>query len=234
MPATIGSSPLQFARHSNKPPSIAHWQSCLRSPISETIANSGFNISIGKFTFVTKSASPTRRFVAWSLRIGALVLVGWAVSGSIRGALAQLSEQEWHVRPAWLCAAGVIYAAGLVPMGWFWQRTLAALGCPTPILPAMFAYFMGHIGKYVPGKAMSVILRVAVIRRWVPSMRIALISTLIGNTHDDGRRRLSGSCYCRASSATRTADLVGGHGHGASPPAFRRCRPLRVGSPHSD
>ena len=92
---------------------------------------------------------------------------------------AQLSEQEWHVRPAWLCAAGVIYAAGLSPMGWFWQRTLAALGCPTPILPAMFAYFMGHIGKYVPGKAMSVILRVAFIRRWVPSMRIALISTLL-------------------------------------------------------
>jgi len=128
---------------------------------------------------VTKSASSSRRFVAWSLRIGALVLVAWAVSGSIRGALVQLSEQEWHVRPAWLCAAGVIYAVGLAPMGWFWQRTLAALGCPTPILPAMFAYFMGHIGKYVPGKAMSVILRVAFIRRWVPSMRVALISTLL-------------------------------------------------------
>ena len=44
---------------------------------------------------------------------------------------------------------------------------------------ALFAYFLGHIGKYVPGKAMSVILRVAAVRKWVPSMRIALISTLL-------------------------------------------------------
>src|SRR4051812_14187993 len=64
-------------------------------------------------------------------------------------------------------------------MGWFWQRTLSALGCPTPLLPAMCAYFLGHLGKYVPGKAMSVILRVASVRHWVPSMRIALISTLL-------------------------------------------------------
>src|SRR6185369_3496464 len=30
-----------------------------------------------------------------------------------------------------------------------------------------------------PGKAMSVILRVAAVRRWVPSMRLALISALL-------------------------------------------------------
>src|SRR6185295_9842440 len=43
----------------------------------------------------------------------------------------------------------------------------------------MRAYFLGHLGKYVPGKAVSVILRVAAVRRWVPTMRIALISTLL-------------------------------------------------------
>jgi uncharacterized membrane protein YbhN (UPF0104 family) len=128
---------------------------------------------------VTHSAAPIRRALIWLLRIGALLLVGWAVSGSVRGAIAQLSEHEWHVQPAWLVLAGAVYVMGLAPMGWFWQRTLAALGSPTPLLPAMCAYFMGHMGKYVPGKAMSVILRVAAIRRWVPSMRVALVSTIL-------------------------------------------------------
>jgi uncharacterized membrane protein YbhN (UPF0104 family) len=64
-------------------------------------------------------------------------------------------------------------------MGWFWQRALAALGSPTPLAPALRAYFLGHLGKYVPGKAMSVILRVAGVRKWVPSMRVAIISTLL-------------------------------------------------------
>lgn len=41
------------------------------------------------------------------------------------------------------------------------------------------AYFLGHLGKYVPGKALVVILRVAGVKRWVPSLRVAAISTLL-------------------------------------------------------
>jgi len=120
-----------------------------------------------------------RPLLIWSLRIAALAIVAWFVSGSVRSALDKLSGREWHVRPAWLIESGLIYVMALVPMGWFWQQTLAALGCPAPLPNAMRAYFLGHIGKYVPGKAMSVILRVAAVRRWVPSMRVALISTII-------------------------------------------------------
>ena len=108
-----------------------------------------------------------------------MLLVGWGVSGSVRGALAQLSQHEWHVHPVWLLVSGAMYGLGLVPMGWFWRRTLAALGYPTPLLAALRAYFLGHLGKYVPGKAVSVILRVAAVRKWVPSMRVALVSSLI-------------------------------------------------------
>jgi uncharacterized membrane protein YbhN (UPF0104 family) len=115
----------------------------------------------------------------WTLRIGVLFVVGWFVHGSVRRALDDLSEHEWHVSPLWLVAAGAIYVLALVPMGWFWQRALAALGSPAPMLFALYAYFLGHLGKYVPGKAMSVILRVAVVRKWVPSMRIALIGTFL-------------------------------------------------------
>ena len=77
-------------------------------------------------------------------------------------------------------ASGVLYVLGLVPMGWFWQRDARLRSAaPRRCRPALRAYFLGHLGKYVPGKAMSVILRVAAVRKWVPSMRIALVSTLI-------------------------------------------------------
>ena len=109
----------------------------------------------------------------------ALVVVGWGVSGSVRGAFAQLAQHEWHVHPVWIVASGALYLFGMTPMGWFWGRTLAALGHPTPPCASMRAYFLGHLGKYVPGKAMSVILRVAAVRKWVPSMRVALASTVI-------------------------------------------------------
>jgi uncharacterized membrane protein YbhN (UPF0104 family) len=123
--------------------------------------------------------SSTRRWIVWTLRIGVLVVVGVAVSGTVRNAWAEISEQDWHVWPAWLVASGILYLIGLVPMAWFWQRTLAALGCPTPWGPTLRAYFLGHVGKYVPGKAMAVALRVVAIRKWAPSIRIAILSTML-------------------------------------------------------
>ncbi|MCC7476737.1 MAG: flippase-like domain-containing protein [Pirellulales bacterium] len=128
---------------------------------------------------MSETATSSRRSIVWLLRIAAIVLVGWGVSGSVRGGMDQLSRHEWHVRPTWLILSGALYAIGLVPMGLYWRSVLAALGSPMPARAALRAYFLGHIGKYVPGKAMSVILRVATVRRWVPSMRFAILSTLI-------------------------------------------------------
>jgi uncharacterized membrane protein YbhN (UPF0104 family) len=128
---------------------------------------------------VTEHSTSNRRWVIWALRIVVLVVVCLGVSGTVRNALAQLSQHEWHVRPAWLAAAGALYVIGLFPMAWFWYRALAALGQPAPWNAALRAYYLGHLGKYVPGKAMAVILRVAAVRKWVPSMRLALVSTML-------------------------------------------------------
>jgi hypothetical protein len=106
-----------------------------------------------------------------------LVLVG--VGGTVVKACGDLANYEWHVRPLWLIVSGALYGLGLLPMGWFWHETLTALGQPAPLIATLRAYFLGHLGKYVPGKAMAVILRVAAVRKWVPSMRIALLSCLM-------------------------------------------------------
>lgn len=106
-----------------------------------------------------------------------IVCVG--VSGTVRTALAKLGEYQWELRPLWLVVSGAAFALGLIPMAWFWHRTLAALGYPTPMLVALRAYILSQLGKYVPGKAMVVILRVAAVRRWAPSMRIAIVSVFL-------------------------------------------------------
>jgi uncharacterized membrane protein YbhN (UPF0104 family) len=124
--------------------------------------------------------SPTpRRLLIWTLRAAVLVLVAFGVRGTLRTALGQLSQHEWHVEPAWAIAAGAIYAAGLVPMAWFWHRALASLGQPAPWRATLRAYFFGHLGKYVPGKALAVILRVAAVQKWVASLRVAIVCSLL-------------------------------------------------------
>jgi len=108
-----------------------------------------------------------------------ILIVIASVHTTVRKAWSQLSQYDWHVQPLWLLLAGALYIIGLLPMAWFWHRILAAIGQPAPFRPALRAYMLGHLGKYVPGKAMSVILRVAAVRRWVPSMRLALVSCLL-------------------------------------------------------
>jgi uncharacterized membrane protein YbhN (UPF0104 family) len=128
---------------------------------------------------MTDPTPPRYRWLIWTLRAAVLVLVCLGVSGTVRNALAQLSGHEWQPRPAWLVVSGVLYAAGLVPMAWFWHRALVALGQSAPWPASLRAYFFGHLGKYVPGKALAVVLRVAAVQKWVASIRIAIVCSLL-------------------------------------------------------
>jgi hypothetical protein len=46
----------------------------------------------------------------------------------------------------------------------FWHRVLRGLGQDAGLGETLRAYFIGHLGKYVPGKALVVILRAGLIR----------------------------------------------------------------------
>jgi glycosyltransferase 2 family protein len=120
-----------------------------------------------------------RPILIWTIRIAVLAVVCIGVYGTVRSAVGELSRYEWKLRPGWLALSGLIYIVGLLPMAWFWRRILAAFGYPVPPIAALRAYYVSQVGKYVPGKATVVILRVAAVRRWVPSMRLAIVSVFL-------------------------------------------------------
>ncbi len=73
------------------------------------------------------------------------------------------AEKFWLAHPSGLLAAGLIYALGMVPGSLFWRQCLRALDQPTHLLTILWAYFYGNLGKYFPGKAMVIILRLAAL-----------------------------------------------------------------------
>ena len=68
-----------------------------------------------------------------------------------------------HVEPVWAAAAVALYLAGLCGCGIFFGRVLSAGATPVGLLPALRAYLISHLGKYVPGKAMVVVMRVGLV-----------------------------------------------------------------------
>ena len=63
------------------------------------------------------------------------------------------------LRPAWLASSACLYLAALSFSACYWYRLLRLFGARPAFLKAYRAYFIGQLGKYVPGKAWALLMR---------------------------------------------------------------------------
>lgn len=71
---------------------------------------------------------------------------------------------EVHVDPRWLVAAGLVYFCGWVPSAWFWMTLMRRMNQPAGAWDSYRAYYVGHVGKYVPGKALVLFIRAGLLK----------------------------------------------------------------------
>jgi glycosyltransferase 2 family protein len=122
---------------------------------------------------------------AASLRAEALAAEEQAQAASLLERARQLENQArdfWKAAPLGLATAAACYAVGMLPASLYWRRCLFALGQPAPTSVILWAYFCGNLGKYFPGKAMVIFLRLSIlvpygVRRVATSLTI-FIETL--------------------------------------------------------
>jgi len=98
--------------------------------------------------------------VAIKSTLGALVVIAAARHASRTWGDLRARGESVRVAAGPFAAAVGLYLAGLVPFGVFYHRVMRA--GPSPIGPyaAIRAYLVSHLGKYVPGKALVVVMRV--------------------------------------------------------------------------
>jgi len=91
----------------------------------------------------------------------------------------QLDISPWSVRPMWLIAAAVFYLVGLLPNAVFWRSVLVAMGAQPGWLETLRAYYIGHHGKYVPGKAMVVVQRTTLVSGPETTASVAAVAVFV-------------------------------------------------------
>lgn len=123
------------------------------------------------------SKSTARRWLMMAAKLAVFALVVWFVRGSLSDGLAELRQHPIELRFGWLVVAGLLYVAGAAPAAWFWYRVLLVLGQRVTMRAAMRAHFIGHLGKYVPGKALVVVLRSSLVRG--PETRAAVAAAAV-------------------------------------------------------
>jgi len=99
------------------------------------------------------------------------LIIKWLVTCLVIGFVArefarqwsQLPAETWRLDMVWLTACGTLYLVAYLPSLFYWKWCLRGLGQPTPFAAVFRAYFVGHVGKYVPGKALVPVLRAALL-----------------------------------------------------------------------
>ncbi len=111
------------------------------------------------------AASISKRSIVRAVKgtLGVVVLL--AVSWHVNRTWKDLSGRGGLPTPRfeWVGVAIVLYLAGLGVLGFYFVRVMYASPSPVGVYAGERAYLVSHLGKYVPGKAMVVVLRVAML-----------------------------------------------------------------------
>jgi uncharacterized membrane protein YbhN (UPF0104 family) len=117
------------------------------------------------------ASTTARRWLGPAFKLAILALVVWGGHRTIVDAVEKLRQDGWsfeRIDFGWLVVCGGLYSLGQLPCGLFWRRVLADMGEEVPRGRVLRAYYIGHLGKYVPGKAVVFVLRIGLIKAAQP------------------------------------------------------------------
>jgi uncharacterized membrane protein YbhN (UPF0104 family) len=131
---------------------------------------------------VTNQKSRAKYWFKFAVRFLILALVAWGVwrtALSARGEFAREGISWSELRWEWLALAMVFYLVGMFPSCIFWWQTLRAMGQRPTFAETLRAFYIGHLGKYVPGKALVVVIRTGLIRSERVDTTVAATSVFV-------------------------------------------------------
>lgn len=97
----------------------------------------------------------------------------WLLFLTVMLFISRRAYEVWKSAPAesvnvhivWLVPAAVIYFIGWLPSVWFWRALQDAMESPISRWDAVRAYYISQLGKYVPGKALVLLIRGSMVKQ---------------------------------------------------------------------
>ncbi|MDA1052427.1 MAG: lysylphosphatidylglycerol synthase transmembrane domain-containing protein [Planctomycetota bacterium] len=126
--------------------------------------------------------SRTTYWIKFAVRAVILALVAWGVWRTALKARGEFADKgvAWNeLHWKWLGLAMLFYLVGMFPSCVFWWQTLRAMGQRPTFRETLRAFYVGHLGKYVPGKALVVVIRTTLIRSERVDTTVAATSVFV-------------------------------------------------------
>jgi uncharacterized membrane protein YbhN (UPF0104 family) len=93
--------------------------------------------------------------------------------------LQRIRDSLWSVHWPALAIACLCGMLGIVPPACYWFSILRSINIHVPAPVVARAYFLGNLGKYVPGKAMVLVLRATALRPYGASIKLTTASVVV-------------------------------------------------------
>lgn len=103
------------------------------------------------------------KFLIILIKVIIFLLVLYWLCCQLQKSWNEIGQYHWHLCYGWLVLSGVFYITALFPSSILWFFSLQWLGQKTSLSKAIVSYYLSQVGKYIPGKAMVIIIRAGVV-----------------------------------------------------------------------
>jgi glycosyltransferase 2 family protein len=119
------------------------------------------------------------KWLPWAKALITIAILGFIGRQFYRDLSSESGKELWtrSFGFGWLAISGAVYLAGLACSLTFWCSLLQRLKQRPSIVSAARAYYIGQLGKYLPGKAWALFLRVALVRSPRVRAGVALVAS---------------------------------------------------------
>lgn len=115
----------------------------------------------------------------WWVRIPFFVAIGWFIWRGIDGHQDEIGEALGRIGGLQVAGSLALVVVGLVATGFLWTWILGALGHRLPVRSAFSVFFVGQLGKYLPGSVWSFGVQAQGARRYGVPMRATVAASLV-------------------------------------------------------
>jgi len=129
---------------------------------------------------VCSSVRRPLRKLAWQvLRWSLFPVVLIAIGHRVWLEREKLAAFDFSLDYRWILFSGACYLVGMSACAIFWHAAMRDCKASPSALSVATAYFAGHLGKYVPGKGLVVVIRAAVVKGPEVTVGLAAITCFI-------------------------------------------------------
>ena len=156
---------------------------------------------------------------------------------SFRGRGDEIADALSTVRPLGLVVAYVGTIVGLLTQVTVWRNVAADFGLRIPVAPATSLYFIGQLGKYIPGSVWSIGVQAHLASAFKAKPRVTAGAGLVALGYCVATGALAGTALCAAGVADApwprwaSALVAVGAVVSLTPPIINRAGSIAAGSP---